>query len=404
VGGGLPGLRVLAFCDYLSAASCGGSERVAIEVYWRLAAQGAEITVLTTGARGDGTVEGVRVVAVPTLDLAGVVRAQVALAPGAVTAAARLARHVRPHVLHANSLHFQTSLAAALLQRRLGVPLVATAHLGPVRFLRAGLRAAATAHERTVGRFILARSARAIAVSDSVAAHLRALGVPADRIEVVANGVDHRRFFPAPAVDPGPSAEPGALSVAFVGRLIANKGPHLLVEALRTAGPHVRATFLGDGPMRRGLEQRVARLGLGARVAFEGTVAGPDVAERLRAADVLVRPSLTEGLPLAVLEAMASGTCVLASAVPGNLDLVEDDVTGLLFRPGDPAHLARQLARLAADPALRLRLAAAGHRRSLDYSWDATAAGTGRVLASVASGAAPSAPSAPAAPTAASPA
>lgn len=378
----LRGVRVLAFCDYFSASSCGGSERVALEVYRRMAERGAEVAVVTTAADAvAGEVEGLRVYPVPTVDLARYVGAQVAVAPGARRVAARAAAEMRPHVLHANHLMFQTSLAAALLAPRLGVPLVSTAHLGPLTSLRAPLRLPATVHEQSVGRFILRRSRRVIAVSTSVAAHLRHLGVDPERIDVVLNGVDHDRFHPPAVAPPGG----GVPAIVFVGRLIANKGPALFLQALgalAAAGIGFSAEVVGDGPLRAKLEAEVARLGLGSQVTFSGEVT--DVADRLRQADVMVRPSLTEGLPLAVLEAMATGNCVLASNIPGNAELVVPGESGLLFRPGDASDLARQLTTLLTDPALRRRLAAEGCRRAAAYSWDATAEATARVLTGVA--------------------
>ena len=379
----LRGVRILAFCDYFSASSCGGSERVALEVYRRLAEWGAEVAVVTAGAAAGVTdVAGLRVFPVPTLDLARYVGAQVAVAPGARRVALQAAAEVRPHVLHANHLMFQTSLAAALVQPRVGVPLVSTAHLGSLASLPAAVRLPATVHEQAVGRFILRRSRRVIAVSASVAAHVASLGVDPSLIDVVPNGVDHGRFHPPPA-----ERGEGPPTIAFVGRLIANKGPALLVEALATlaaTGLDFTAQVVGDGPLRARLERDVSRLGLGGPVSFTGEVA--DVAERLRDADILVRPSLTEGLPLAVLEAMASGACVLASDIPGNAELVVAGESGLLFRPGDARHLATQLATLVLDPALRRRLAAEGCRRAGAYSWDATAEATAKVLTGVMEG------------------
>ena len=382
----LRGIRILAFCDYFSATSCGGSERVALEVYGRLAERGAEIIVVTAGVHSGTTeVAGLPVVSVPTLDLARFVGAQVALAPGALRTAARVAAELRPHVLHANHLMFQTSLAAARLQPRLGIPLVSTAHLGPLAFLPAGLRLPATMHEQSVGRFILTRSERVIAVASSVAVHLGELGVDRARIDVVPNGIDHVRFHP-PVLDRA-SRNGGPPNIVFVGRLIANKGPALFVSALgalAAAGVSFTAQVVGDGPLRSRMERAVGRLGLSGRVSFSGEVA--DVADRLREADILVRPSLTEGLPLAVLEAMASGACVLASDIPGNAELVVDGGSGLLFRPGDARHLVAQLTSLVVDSGLRRRLAEEGCRRSAAYSWDATADATAKVLAGVARG------------------
>jgi 1,4-alpha-glucan branching enzyme len=374
-------LRILAFCDYYSPDSIGGSERVASEVYGRLAGTGAQVMLITTsvsGARRGFEADGIEVRVVPALDLRRVTRAQVSLAPAVIRESRRLRETFRPNVLHANSLHFQTSIAAALLRRRTGVPMVTTMHLSQPKDLPVALRAVTAAYEQIVGRFILASSSAVITVSDAVGRHAQRLGVPTERIHVVPNGVDHQRFRPDETVD-GDGNRP---LVLFVGRLISNKGPHVLLEAVgKLPGTEVDIVFIGDGPMRQQLERAAREQGTEAHVRFEGVSA--DVAGWLRRADVLVRPSFTEGLPLAVLEAMASRVCVVASDIAGNADLVRDGDSGLLFAVGDVDALATALRRVLSDPEERRRLALRGWRSSLAYSWDATAEATGKVLAAV---------------------
>lgn len=378
---GVGGLKILAFCDHFSPRSSGGAERVALEVYRRLVAQGAHVTVLSAasaGAAREGEIEGIRVRTVPALDLSGVTRAQVSLAPRAMTEAAALARDTRPDVLHANGLHFQSSVAAAVLQLRSRIPLVTTAHLARPEHLPTMTRVLTGAYEGSVGRFILARSVRVIGVSPSVARHTWSLGVSKERIHVIPNGVDHERFHPGE--DRVPSQDRPL--VLFVGRLIPNKGPQVLLEAIARLRPDADVVLLGEGPMREELRRRVEALGLGDRVRLEGHRS--DVSVWFRRADVLVRPSFTEGLPLTVLEAMASGVCVVASDIGGNSDLVRDAESGVLFPVGDVAALMAGLRRVLEDDTERRRLADAGFEASRGYSWDACAEATGRVLVSAA--------------------
>jgi glycosyltransferase involved in cell wall biosynthesis len=127
--------------------------------------------------------------------------------------------------------------------------------------------------------------------------------------------------------------------------------------------------LVGGGGLRERLEASAAELGLGGRVRFLGAQPGERVAELVAAADVLVLPSVVtpegkmEGLPVALMEALAVETAVVASAISGIPELVEDGVTGLLVPPADPPALADALARLAADPELRARLGRAGRAR-----------------------------------------
>jgi glycosyltransferase involved in cell wall biosynthesis len=97
-------------------------------------------------------------------------------------------------------------------------------------------------------------------------------------------------------------------------------------------------------------------------------------------ADIVVRPSLTEGMPLTILEAMSSRRCVLASAIPANAELVRDGETGMLHRPGDAEDLAAQLQRLIENDELRERLADAAVNTARAYTWDRTAAAHGSAL------------------------
>jgi glycosyltransferase involved in cell wall biosynthesis len=375
----LVGLRVLGFCDYFTESSSGGAEKVTAEVYSRLQAQGAQITVLSAtpgNAGGATTVHGIPTRVVPAIDLAKMVNAQVTLAPRLLGTARRLIDELHPQVLHATSVHFQGSRAAALLARRRRLPLVTTGHVAAVSRLPLATRTATTVYEHTAGRFILRASSRVIAVSESVATHLRQLGAPGDRTVVVHNGVDHNRFCPRPRDLDRPQ-------VVFVGRLIQNKGPADALNAFAAAGvPGAQLTFVGHGPMRDRLEADGARLGLNGAVHFTGHL--DDVSAILGAADVLVRPSRTEGQSLAILEAMAAGVCVLASDIPANRELVDDGRSGLLAAVGDTQGLARRLRRLLTDHPFRDRLAAQGRRRAQQHSWEACARDTGLVLADAA--------------------
>jgi glycosyltransferase involved in cell wall biosynthesis len=373
------GLRILALCDYFSLQPSGGAERVAFEAYRRLAQAGAQIVLITTGRGRELSpyeVDGIAVRPVRGHDLSGVASSQLSLAPGAIGAALELSRSFRPHVLHASSIHFQTSIAAAFLHHRSRCPMVLTVHSAESGNLPPVLRVLTAAYERTLGRFLLGSSVQIITVSRAGTEHLLDLGVPRRKITLIPNGVDHGRFQPR---DPGASL-PSRPLVLFVGRLVANKGANVLLDAVRELPGRDRGevVFVGDGPLRLGLERAAASIGQAENVRFVGR--SNDVAGWLGRTDVLVLPSFAESLSLVLLEAMASGTCIIASDVRGNRELVDDGRTGLLFPPGDHRALARVLRRVLADQLLRARLGAAAHEASLAYTWEACAAATGDVL------------------------
>jgi glycosyltransferase involved in cell wall biosynthesis len=318
------------------------------------------------------------------IDLSRVTRAQAAIAPSLLVHIQPIVRRFRPHVMHANNLYFQTTLAAALLGRSLSVPLVTSAHIGSVGHLGRPLRWIAGAYERVLGQFILHRSVRVIAVSESVRSHLLRLGLSNDRVNVVENGVDHERFRPSVGSTRG--HEIGVPLIVFIGRLIANKGPQVLVDALarlHQEGEIFRAMFVGDGPARATLQRRVRTHHIERLVDFAGQVS--DVAPVLQEADIFVRPSFSEGMSLAVLEGLASRVCIVASDIPGNRDLITDRVNGRLVQAGSVALLTAAIGELLRDPLLRDRLAEAGYQTAQAYSWERTANGTADILAAAAS-------------------
>jgi glycosyltransferase involved in cell wall biosynthesis len=210
--------------------------------------------------------------------------------------------------------------------------------------------------EQRVYRLVL-RAAHAVTVnSEAVAERLReARTVEGDRIVLIPNGVDTRRFHPAPRL-----AVPGAAVVGALGVLRPEKGMEDFVTAaalVRERCPRARFVIHGDGPCRALLEARIAALGLGRAVTLAGATAAPDTA--LRTLDVFALPSLSEASSNALLEAMATALPVVATRVGGSTLAIDDGVTGLLVPPRDPASLAKALVTLIEDRRLAARLGAA---------------------------------------------
>ena len=154
------------------------------------------------------------------------------------------------------------------------------------------------------------------------------------------------------------------LVVGTVARLGPEKGHAYLLEAVAEVLKQVlqtRLLLVGDGPMRSQLEDRAKALGVADSIVFAGL--RHDVQTILSLFDLFVLPSLWEGLPMAVLEAMAAGLPVVATAVGGTPEVVVDGVTGLLVPPRDPHALAEAILRLLRDPDLRKRMGGAGRER-----------------------------------------
>ncbi len=219
-------------------------------------------------------------------------------------------------------------------------------------------------------RFLWRGAAHVVANSHGLAALARK-SAGRTPIRMIPNGVDTARFAPA-----GDLSGEGPARLVFVGRLVRQKGLDVLLAALARLPQSAcfELSVLGDGPLRRELSEQADRLGLGEKVRFAGWIGREDMPGLLRRADAFVFPSRDEGMPNAVLEAMASGLAVAATRIAGNEELVVIGETGFLVPPDDPAALADVLARLIADRTLCARLGAAGRDKVVrDYSWRAVA-------------------------------
>jgi glycosyltransferase involved in cell wall biosynthesis len=231
-----------------------------------------------------------------------------------------------------------------------------------------------------IARRILRRAASLIAVSGAMARELVALGLPADRVSVVLTAIDP---LERPASSRAelrtklglPHERPLAL---FLGRLSPVKGPDVLIEAVKLVRERVpRAVFVltGEGQLRAPLDAAVHEHHLQEHVLFAGAVPRERVGEYLAACDLLVLPSRSEGLPHAVLEAMAFSLPVVASAVGGVPEVVENGLSGVLVPPEDPPALAGGLERLMGDLELCERFGAAGRAafERREHTWDRVA-------------------------------
>ena len=224
---------------------------------------------------------------------------------------------------------------------------------------------------RRIKAFAARRSWRVVANSQAGASGAaQAMGLEPRRLPVIYNGVESEA---PPDTDTARLREmlgvdAGAPVVLFVGRLVEHKDvPTLLRAAARLRDRGVCVLLAGDGPLAPALQADIDRLDLRGRVRLLGQ--RDDTAALMRLSDMVVLPSVSEGLSNVIIEAMMQGLPVIASRVGGNVELVGHDATGLLFEAGDDAGLAESLARLLDDPALRARLGAAASQRALrDFS------------------------------------
>jgi glycosyltransferase involved in cell wall biosynthesis len=267
----------------------------------------------------------------------------------------RLARWLRAHpcdVLMAYMFH--ANLAARLVRPFAGVPRVVCS-------------------ERVVGwesplRVALNRATRwmADAITTNSAAGVRfwadRLGLPESRLHLIYNGVDVAAFSPRE----NRSDAPGPVVIGNLARLHRKNGQETLLEALDALAsmpdlPPWRCVIAGEGPDAEALARTIARRSLEGRVELAGHVSDP--VPFLRGVELYVQSSTAEGLPNAVLEAMATGIPVVATAVGGTPEVVEEGKTGWLVPAGDAIRLAERIAALLRAPAERAAMGREGRRR-----------------------------------------
>ncbi|WP_407443776.1 glycosyltransferase family 4 protein [Rhodococcus sp. (in: high G+C Gram-positive bacteria)] len=276
---------------------------------------------------------------------------------GSAAFAATLIRR-RPEVVHLHTASYGSFVRKALLAgwaRALGVPVVM--HVHGAEFHRFHSRSPAPL--RHLIRHTLSAAATVVALGDNWAQRLAEIA-PEARIIVVPNAV-------RPRSPNSHDSHHGPVEVLFLGEIGERKGTFCLLDAwarLRGDGAvtgRAHLTIAGDGAVAAA-RRRVADLGLGDSVSVAGWVDPDEVPGLLRGSHVLVLPSRNEGQPMAVLEAMAHGVCIVAGAVGGIPDLV-DETSGILVPPDDVAALADALRLVVCDHDLRARLGAGAWQR-----------------------------------------
>ncbi|HEX6469623.1 MAG TPA: glycosyltransferase [Streptosporangiaceae bacterium] len=363
------GDRPLRVVLAIGSLEVGGTETQLVKLAGGLAARGHEVHVVAVRTGGPLRAE-LAALGVPTTvfgyqglrlrDASG--RRSLRVLRGEVRQLAGIWRHLR--ALRADVCHaflFTCYTQVLPLARAAGVPVRVNGRRGEAPALPAGW-------QRAVLEFLSRRASTVYVTNARALARTLAAeeNVPPHRIEVIMNAVR----------PPGGTAAADVTVQPPRGIVIANllryKGHADLVEALARleAPPHL--SFVGDGPERARLAGLLRERGLAGTVDLRGAV--QDAAGLLPGYQFLVLPSHTEGLPNAILEAMAAGLPVIATAVGGVPELVADGVTGLLVPPHSPAALAAALARLAADPALRARLGAAARQAVAGLGVDECAA------------------------------
>lgn len=270
-------------------------------------------------------------------------------------------RRYRPHIVQTHVL--KANLYGVLAARAAGVPVVIATEMTLRDTAPSMIR---RARDRIVQPFVLRalRRSDCYVVTSYFIRNEWTQGADDVRFEVIYPPFNLDKYQ---AVGRPRRRSSGGNRICFVGRLSEEKGLPVLIDAMRTVhcrAPQARLTIVGSGPLEKRLRDSVSSFGLGGCVEFAGYMS--NVFETLAHNDIFVLPSRTEGCPIVVLEAMAMGLPVVATAVGGNVELIRHGETGLLVPFGDPAGMADSLLSLISDRERALKMGEKG--RSAAFS------------------------------------
>lgn len=277
------------------------------------------------------------------------VPARSAFDPAMIPRFLSIVRSFRPNLLHSHD--YKSDALIYLVGKLLRLPCVSTVH-GNLRHTRALRR-----YEKW-DAWMLCRFRGIAVVSEERADEVRRYGVPAERLTVITNGIDTKRFQPIrnrAACRSALQIPPDGPLVGIVGRLSEEKGHTVLLEALQDL-PHVRVVVVGEGELDHPLRTAAVNLGVSDRVHFLGR--RENMPEVYGALDVLALPSFSEGLPLTVIEAAACGVPIVATPVGDIPRVVINGQTGLLVEPGNPRALRDALSHVLDGPTAEMGKAA----------------------------------------------
>jgi len=272
----------------------------------------------------------------------------------------RLLQNLRPDILHTHGgwATYIGGCAARLIR----IPVVATFHNTALSYDDALLRQKDILLDRLGACF----AKRVIAVSNAVRKDMIAMKIPDYKIQVIHNGINVNNF--ASNIDCSMKRielglQDSDFIIGTVGNLLHAKGHEYLIYAAKhviSVMPNAKFLIIGEGGLRQSLESLRDNLGLTNYVVFTGMRS--DIHELLNLMNIFVLPSVREGLPFALLEAMASRKPIIASRVGGIPEIIIDNQTGLLVNPRDPIALAQSIIRLLKDPSLAINFADNAYR------------------------------------------
>ncbi|MEW6623943.1 MAG: glycosyltransferase family 4 protein [Bacillota bacterium] len=373
-------MKVLMLSWEYPPQSVGGLARHVKDLAGALAASGNEVHVVTRGAEEASyyeVVDGVHVHRVYQLSLQApdflhwVNQLNFSLVEKGI----QVLNHGNFDILHAHD--WLAAYAARVLKHAYKIPLVSTIHATEAG-RNQGLHSPMQNFIHSIEWFLTYESWKVIVCSNHMIGEVKGLfGLPADKVVKIPNGVYAAKFFDGKRVNFGSElyqlVEPHEKMIFFVGRLVREKGVHVLIDSIPMVlqeTPNVKVIIAGSGPMEGQLHHQINRMGLGAKVRLTGYIEDNLLKQLYKRADVAVFPSLYEPFGIVALEGMASGTAVVVSDTGGLGEIIRHGDNGLKFYPGNPHSLADQIKAVLRNQKFAEDLAERGRKSVLkEYDW-----------------------------------
>jgi D-inositol-3-phosphate glycosyltransferase len=361
-------VRICVISQYCSP-HLGGIETIVREQGLRLARQGQQITVVSSRTSryesSDSVVDGIRVRRVPAFNLLER-RFGVPYPIFSPSGADILSQEIAgADICLIHSAGFMSSFTAATLCRQKDVPYVVYQEYTPIPYPNPLLRCMQRYNDLLMSRFVIQHAGEVLCISRHVQDYVSQLA--SRSTSLLYGGVDHERFIPHRRSKPTER-----FTVLTVRRLVYKNGVDVLLAAAKilSSDARIRFVIVGDGPERARLEKYIARHGL-ANCTLTGSIPFDLIPDCYRTADIFVLPSLSEGLGLAILEAMASGLPVIVTKSGGPVELVQNGDNGFIVDTDAPEQIAGRISQIANDALLAAHMGARSRELVMrDFNWD----------------------------------
>lgn len=273
---------------------------------------------------------------------------------------------IKPDIIHGQMI-FPNGFLAVILGWLLKKPSI-TYVRGSDIYTRSGL------FKKTIGRFVLKRSNRVIALTNDMKKEILKI-VDRKDVIVVPNGIEISKFnLNRDNCRRELNIQENKKIILFVGRLIEIKGVEYLIRAMKEILkdiPDAKLMIIGDGENEKNLKNLSVNLGVEEKIDFIGKVPNDKIPVYMKAADVFVLPSLSEGFPVTLLEAMAAGLPILATKVGGIPEIIKDEENGFLVQPANSSDIAKKVIDLLADKEKMEIMKQNNKEKAKNYDWDA---------------------------------